>query len=121
MKLRTLDPPCRAPEGLMPKAPEHFLPRSPRVAYSAPVRLSGAWSDREPCFVPLLAQSLDLSEQGMALVTALDVAPSSVVTCSMRIGGKQIYLVGKVVWAGASEGGLRRVGIRFEQPGEDDR
>lgn len=94
--------------------------REPRVAYSAPIRLSGEWSDREPCFVPLLAQSLDLSENGMALVTPLPLSRGSIVTCSMRIGGCQLYIVGSVRWERMADDGMRRAGIEFLPPSHED-
>jgi hypothetical protein len=94
--------------------------RLPRVAYSAPVRLSGEWSDREPWFVPLLAQSLDLSEGGMALVTPLHLRLGASVTCSMRLGGQQAYLVGRVVWDRLAPDGTKRVGIQFLSPSEQE-
>ena len=93
-------------------------PRLPRVAYSAPVRLSGEWSDREPWFVPLLAQSLDLSEGGMALVTPLHLRLGASVTASMRLGGQQAYLVGRVVWDRLAADGTKRVGIQFLTPSD---
>ncbi|HMI89758.1 MAG TPA: PilZ domain-containing protein, partial [Polyangiales bacterium] len=94
--------------------------RSPRVAYSAPVRLSGEWSDREPWFVPLLAQSLDLSEGGMALVTPLHLRLGAAVTCSMRLGGQQAYFVGRVVWDRLAPDGTKRVGIEFQSPSDQE-
>ncbi len=94
--------------------------RQPRVAYSASVRLSGEWSDREPCFVPLLAHSLDLSEGGMALVTPLPLRLGAAVTCSMRVGGRQLYVVGSVAWERTGADGMRRVGIRFLTPSDED-
>ena len=98
----------------------HRPRREPRVAYSAPVRLSGDWSDREPCFVPLLAQSVDLSEGGMALVTPLALPTGSIVTCSMRVGGCQLYIVGSVRWERMDDGGMRRAGIEFLPPSHED-
>lgn len=98
----------------------HRPRRQPRVAYSAPVRLSGEWSDREPCFVPLLAQSLDLSEGGMALVTPLALPTGSIVTCSMRVGGCQLYIVGSVRWERLADDGMRRAGIEFLPPSHED-
>jgi hypothetical protein len=98
----------------------HRPRRQPRVAYSAPVRLSGDWSDREPCFVPLLAQSLDLSESGMALVTPLPLQAGSIVTCSMRVGGCQLYVVGSVRWERMADDGMRRAGIEFLPPNHED-
>src|SRR5689334_8653414 len=100
--------------------PETRQRRSPRVAYSAPVRLSGEWSDREPWFVPLLAQSLDLSEGGMALVTPLRLRLGAAVTCSMRLGGHQAYFVGRVVWDRLANDGTKRVGIEFQSPSEEE-
>lgn len=94
--------------------------RLPRVSYSAPVRLSGEWSDREPWFVPLLAQSLDVSEGGMALVTPLHLRLDSAVTCSMRLGGRQAYFVGRVVWHRIAADGTKRVGIQFVSPSDED-
>ena len=94
--------------------------RLPRVSYSAPVRLSGEWSDREPWFVPLLAQSLDLGEGGMALVTPLHLRLGAAVTCSMRLGGRQAYLVGRVVWDHVAPDGTKRVGIQFLSPSDED-
>jgi len=94
--------------------------RSPRVAYSAPVRLSGEWSDREPWFVPLLAQSLDMSEGGMALVTPLHLRLGAAVTCSMRLGGQQAYFVGRVVWDRLAPDGTKRVGIEFQSPSDQE-
>jgi hypothetical protein len=99
---------------------EHRPRREPRVAYSAPVRLSGDWSDREPCFVPLLTQSLDLSENGMALVTPLPLPRGSIVTCSMRVGGCQLYVVGSVRWEHMADDGMRRAGIEFLPPSHED-
>jgi len=99
---------------------EHRPRREPRVAYSAPVRLSGDWSDREPCFVPLLTQSLDLSENGMALVTPLALPRGSIVTCSMRVGGCQLYVVGSVRWEHMADDGMRRAGIEFLPPSHED-
>src|SRR5688500_8673500 len=99
---------------------EHRPRREPRVAYSAPGRVSGDWSDREPCFVPLLAQSLDLSESGMALVTPLALPRGSIVTCSMRVGGCQLYVVGSVRWERLADDGMRRAGIEFLPPSHED-
>src|SRR5689334_7686682 len=99
---------------------EHRPRRQPRVAYSAPVRVSGDWSDREPWFVPLLAQTLDLSESGMALVTPLALQPGSIVTCSMRVGGCQLYVVGNVVWERVADDGMSRAGISFLPPNHED-
>lgn len=102
-------------------AQQEYRPRrEPRVAYSAPVRLSGDWSDREPCFVPLLTQSLDLSESGMALVTPLPLSRGSIVTCSMRVGGCQLYIVGSVRWERMADDGMRRAGIEFLPPSHED-
>jgi hypothetical protein len=98
----------------------HRPRKEPRVAYSAQVRLSGDWSDREPCFVPLLAQTLDLSENGMALVTPLPLPTGAIVTCSMRVGGCQLYIVGSVRWEHMESDGMRRAGIEFLPPSHED-
>jgi hypothetical protein len=68
----------------------------------------------------LLAQSLDLGEGGMALVTPLHLRLGAAVTCSMRLGGRQAYLVGRVVWDHVAPDGTKRVGIQFLSPSDED-